>query len=84
MKSCVHLDGIPSNKDDVVEAFLLATLITLTVSRALFRSLKEHLAVPLLRLPFLRFSTVLRTLAGKILDLFVDEPRICPPIQAPS
>ena len=71
LKSCFRLDEIPSRKEEVVEAFLLAALITLAVSRALFQSLKECLVVPLLRLPFLRFSTVLRTFSAKILDQFV-------------
>jgi len=68
LKSCFCLDEIPSRKEVVLEAFLLAALITLMVSRALFQSLKEYLFVPLLQLPFLRFSTVLRTFSAEILD----------------
>lgn len=75
MKGFFGLDEVPSSKPEVVEALLLATVLTTAVSRTLLAAMRRALAHMNRRLPSRRFAAIFVTVSAMILQAITSPPR---------
>jgi len=71
MKSHYRLAEMPSRKRPIVETLLLATVVTLIVSRRLLQAVREKLGREARRVPDGRWAAIFAQAAGKILDVML-------------
>jgi len=74
LKSCYHLDSLPSRKAPVVEALLYAAILTLIVSHALLAALRQWGRLADRRTPLERWARLFRSAAPELLTLALDPP----------
>jgi IS4 transposase len=72
LKSCYHLESLPSRKRHVVEAFLYASLLTLLASRALLFAIRRWGALAQRRTPMERWARLFVSAAPDLLALMLD------------
>jgi IS4 transposase len=75
MKSAYRLGELPSSKRVIVETLLLATVVTVVVSRQLLHAIRRKLAHPY-RVPDARWAALFATVATTILDLLLAPPQL--------
>ena len=76
LKSHYRLDELPTRKGPVVEALLLASIITLLVSRRLLDAVRHRLRRLKHRIPEGRWASLFSAAASSILDLLLLPRRI--------
>ena len=76
LKSCYHLESMPSRKSHVVEAFLYVSLLTLLASRALLIALRRWGALAHRRTPVERWARLFVSAAPDLLALMLDSARM--------
>jgi len=76
MKSHYRLDDMPSRKKHIVEALLLASVVTLLASRRLLQAVRDKLRDARRCVPEGRWAGVFSSVAGQLLDLMLAPAKI--------
>jgi putative transposase len=71
LKTRYRLEQLPSRKKHIVEALLLATLVTLIASRSLLAAVRQKLAASERRVPEGRWAAIFEAYAADLLRLLV-------------
>ena len=75
MKSCYHLESMPSRKVHVVEAFVYLAVITVFVSRALLEAVRRWGRLGSRRTPIERWARLFVSAAPTLLTIVLDPRR---------
>jgi IS4 transposase len=73
LKSCYRMDQLPSGRQEVVEALIYASLLTLFTSRHIRSAVRQYLDATD-RLPHERWARIFNAAAIDILVIILDEP----------
>ena len=75
MKSCYHLESMPSRKAHVVEAFLYLAVITVLVSRTVLGAVRRWARLEDRRIPMERWARLFVSAAPTLLAIVLDPAR---------